>query len=258
MLTAAPLVAQGPGSLDRERTDFSSWLASAPLSPFAAIAVQPVGPGITLGDDPADVPLPGFGKARIVEEKGTLVLLRGTARQVLPRSRPVAAGGYQFVAEGEAQRRVVVVFGPVHNAHPPAWYGITPAMRMTVKLTAPGRKGEFRTLGLDGVETQAEEAGFAPVTLGGTTTQLRVYRMGAADDEEAELMIFFRDSTNKGETYPAGRFVTLDPAPGGSYTLDFNKSRNPFCAYSTVFPCPAPWPGNTLPIAVTAGEKYVK
>jgi hypothetical protein len=257
MLTASPLAAQGPATLGRERADFSSWLATAPLSPFAAIAVQPIGPGITLGDEPADIPLPGFGKARIMAEKGVLVLLRGSARQVLPRGRPVASGEYQLVAEGEAQRRVVVVFGPIHNARPPAWYELNPAVRVTVKLTAPSRKGEFRTLGLDGVETQAEEAGFASVTLDGKTTQLRVYRMGAADDEEAELMIFFRDSTNTSDTYPAGRFVTLDPAPGGSYTIDFNWARNPFCAYSTVFPCPAPWPGNTLPLGLKAGEKYV-
>ena len=57
-------------------------------------------------------------------------------------------------------------------------------------------------------------------------------------------------------SYPAGRFVSLLPRPDGSYFLDFNRARNPFCAYNTVYPCPAPWSGNNLPDAVKAGERY--
>lgn len=258
LLHAPDALAQSLTAIDRERADFAAWLATAPLSPFAAIAVQPVGPGISLGDEPADIPLGGFGKAQVIEQGGSLVLVRDGKRQPLPRGRAVPVSGHQLIAEGDAGRRVLVVFGPVKGARAPAWYPVDASRRVTVKLTAPSRRGAFRTLGLDGVETRAEEAGFAAVTLGGVTTQLRVYRMGAAEDEEAELMIFFRDSTNSTDTYPAGRFVSLDPAGGGSYIIDFNKARNPFCAYSTVFPCPAPWPGNTLPLALRAGEKYVK
>lgn len=255
---AVPLQGQANPTLERERAEFAIWLGTATLSPFAAIAVQPVGPGITLGTEPADVPLAGIGKATVREEGGTLVLQSGTGRRVLPRGRPVPVGSYQLVADGEPGRRVLVVFGAVRNAQAPSYYPVDAAVRVTVKLTAPTRKGAFRTLGLDGVETQAEEVGFAPVSMGGAVTPLRVYRMGRADDDEAELMIFFRDSTSKAGTYPAGRFVVLDPAAGGRYTIDFNRARNPFCAYSTVFPCPAPWPGNSLPVSVKAGEKYGK
>jgi len=38
--------------------------------------------------------------------------------------------------------------------------------------------------------------------------------------------------------------------------LDFNRARNPSCAYNTVFPCPAPWPGNALRRPIRAGERY--
>lgn len=254
MVAVADLAAQS--TLDRDRAEFATWLSANQLSPFAAIAVQPVGPGITLGTDPADVPLGGIGSAKVVEEAGGLVLISGNARRSLPRGRPVALGSYQLVGEGEKGRRIVIVFGAVKHQKAPAYYPLDPKAKLTVELTAPSRKGAFRTLGLDGAETQAEEVGFAPVPLGGGVTPLRVYRMGAADDDEADLMIFFRDSTSKSETYPAGRFVVLEPAGSGKYIVDFNRARNPFCAYSTVFPCPAPWPGNTLPAGVRAGEKY--
>jgi hypothetical protein len=250
------LAAQAGPDLVRDRAEFATWLASAPLSPYAAIAVQPVGPGIDLGPEPADVPLAGIGRVRIVEERGGLVLVSSSARRVLPRGRPVAVGDYQLVAAGEAGRRVVVIFGSVRQPQAPSYYPIDRNARVTVKLSVPSRTGAFRTLGLDGVETQAEEMGLASVPAGGTVTPLRVYRMGAPEDDEAELMIFFRDGTNGKGTYPAGRFVVLDPAGGGQYTIDFNRARNPFCAYNTVFPCPAPWPGNSLPVAMEVGEKY--
>jgi uncharacterized protein (DUF1684 family) len=46
------------------------------------------------------------------------------------------------------------------------------------------------------------------------------------------------------------------PLGGNRYLADFNSARNPWCAYNTVFPCPAPWPGNTIRAKVEAGEKY--
>jgi uncharacterized protein (DUF1684 family) len=106
------------------------------------------------------------------------------------------------------------------------------------------------------METEAVEAGFATATLGRNRLRLRVYRVGEADDEEAPLLVFFRDSTNGRGSYPAGRFVELVPQESGRYRLDFNRARNPFCAYSTVFPCPAPWPGNVIPAMIRAGERY--
>ena len=42
----------------------------------------------------------------------------------------------------------------------------------------------------------------------------------------------------------------------GQYRLDFNRARNPFCAYSSAYPCPAPWRGNVIPARIAAGERY--
>jgi len=37
--------------------------------------------------------------------------------------------------------------------------------------------------------------------------------------------------------------------------LDFNKSYNPYCAYTAGYNCPIPPKENDLPVAILAGEK---
>ncbi|MFN2371979.1 MAG: DUF1684 domain-containing protein [Candidatus Krumholzibacteriia bacterium] len=71
-----------------------------------------------------------------------------------------------------------------------------------------------------------------------------------------DLFLVFADPTNGPQTYPGGRFLVTDPpAADGTVVLDFNRSTNPPCAFSDFATCPLPPPGNTLPVAVTAGEK---
>lgn len=243
--------------LERERKDYASWLATAPFSPYAAIALQPIGTGITLGPAEADIPLAGFAPARVTEERGSITLDQEGQRRALPKNRAVAVGNYQLMITGSAGRTQLTVYGAPKGAKPPEYYPAVSGLSFISSLDPPERRGAFRTLGADGVETEANEAGFVTLPLAKGPVRLRVYRMGSANDDEAELQIFFRDSTNGHGSYPAGRFVTLDPAGPGKYRVDLNRSRNPFCAYNTVFPCPPPWPGNTIPAAVTAGEKYL-
>jgi uncharacterized protein (DUF1684 family) len=114
-----------------------------------------------------------------------------------------------------------------------------------------------RVLAVDGIETEATEAGTVTVPVGGHSVRLRVRRIPTGMEDEADLEIYFRDGTNGQGTYPAGRFVTLIPLGDGRYRLDFNRARNPFCAYSSAFPCPAPWRGNTIDARIEAGEKYL-
>ena len=124
------------------------------------------------------------------------------------------------------------------------------------ELLPPETRGTVRVLGVDGVEVDAAEAGSVVVPIGGERVRLRVRRLPTAGGEESELEILFRDGTNGRGTYPAGRFVPLAPEHDGQYRLDFNRARNPFCAYSSAYPCPAPWRGNTITAPVEAGERY--
>jgi uncharacterized protein len=252
---ASHLPAQA-SDLARERSDYATWLAAAPLSPYAAVAVQPIGTGLVLGPAEADIPLQGVTRARVLEERGTVSLDDGKQRRTLQRGASVTLGGYRLLITGAAGRTQLVVYGAPRTPHPPLYYPAQPPLSFTASLEPPERRGVFRTLGSDGLETEATEAGFVTLPLPSGPARLRVYRMGSPDDDEAELQIFFRDSTNNRGTYPAGRFVTLDPVGNERYRIDLNRARNPFCAYNTVFPCPAPWPGNSIAAAVTAGERY--
>ncbi|MCS6904835.1 MAG: DUF1684 domain-containing protein [Bacteroidia bacterium] len=74
-------------------------------------------------------------------------------------------------------------------------------------------------------------------------------------DSEKDLFIPFRDPTNGKSTYEGGRYLNAILLNDSIVELDFNKSYNPYCAYSYEFKCPIPPPENQLPFAVEAGEK---
>jgi len=69
------------------------------------------------------------------------------------------------------------------------------------------------------------------------------------------LFVHFRDATNGGETYSAGRGVRVQPDAEGLTVLDFNYATLLPCSFSLAWNCPLPAAENTLPFAVTAGEK---
>lgn len=71
------------------------------------------------------------------------------------------------------------------------------------------------------------------------------------------FFLIFADSTNGKSTYPSGRFLVVDPPDDdGSTFIDFNRAYNPPCSFSPYATCPLPPPQNTLPFAVTAGERF--
>lgn len=254
LLVAAPGWAQT--AVERERADYVRWLTSAPTSPFATVAQQPIGRELRLGPANADIPLDGIGEHRVVAGAGGVRLESAAGGRPMPRGAPVRVGSYTLVADGPAGREVLTVFASRHSAKSPVYYDLSAELRFSGPLLPPERHGTVRVLGVDGIEVEAAEAGSVQVPFGGTVVRLRVLRIPSPGGEESELEIYFRDATNGHSTYPAGRFVSLSPAAGGRYRLDFNRARNPFCAYSSAYPCPAPWRGNTIPIAIDAGERY--
>ena len=88
---------------------------------------------------------------------------------------------------------------------------------------------------------------------GGRAFRLLAYR---EPGDTASLRLMFRDSTNASETYGAGRYLSV-PAPDttGWTVIDFNRARNPPCAFTTSSVCALPPQENRLATAVTAGEK---
>lgn len=76
------------------------------------------------------------------------------------------------------------------------------------------------------------------------------------DEGPGEPLFFvISDATSGQETYGACRFLYADAPENGKVVLDFNRTENPPCAFTTFATCPLPPKENRLTFAVTAGEK---
>lgn len=250
------LPGQVAADLARERTEWEDWLRTAPTSPFAALAQTPIGSGITLGPSDTDVPLAGVALTRVTEESEGVYLQSGGEKRILPRNGGTPLGNYLLRLTGPSRQSTLAVYGKPTGVQAPTYFPYDRSLVFTASLNPPARPGPQRLLTLEGVVVEAVAAGSVVVPLGAEKASLQVMRIPDPDSGESDLMIYFRDQTNGDGSYPAGRFVLLIPAGGGNYRLDFNRARNPFCAYSTVYACPAPWPGNTIAAPVRAGEQY--
>lgn len=102
-----------------------------------------------------------------------------------------------------------------------------------------------------GQALQMESPGYVTFTLNGQRLRLDpVYET----DERKDLFFVFKDTTSRGETYPAGRFLHTDLPKSGSVVVDFNKAYNPPCAFTDFATCPLPPKQNQLPVRIEAGE----
>ena len=80
------------------------------------------------------------------------------------------------------------------------------------------------------------------------------YSLTATRGPDDRLFVSFRDLTNGTQTAPWRVVATSAPSDDGSLVIDFNRAVNLPSAFTEFGTCPAPVPGNDLPLAVTAGE----
>lgn len=169
----------------------------------------------------------------------------------------VAAGERRLVVlvrEGEWGVRVYDPAAPARRsfqgidatAHDPRWSvegHFTPYGEHRTVLVE-NADGRHRGLGLGGV---------LAFTLDEQDLTLQVSVEG-----DGSLWAVFADSTS-GEGSYGFRFLR-PPAPDaeGRTTVDFNRALLPPCAFSDHFVCPFPPPGNTLGIAIEAGERTLR
>jgi uncharacterized protein (DUF1684 family) len=105
-----------------------------------------------------------------------------------------------------------------------------------------------------GHRRSALRVGWFDFIVGDTPCRLEATRLLEPGVGDNDVMVLFRDATSGKESYPLGRYVDVKPLPGGKYLLDFNTAYNPACAFSDHYNCPIPPKGNTLPVAIRAGE----
>jgi uncharacterized protein (DUF1684 family) len=89
--------------------------------------------------------------------------------------------------------------------------------------------------------------------LAGQELSLTAYQIG--ETETDVLFVPFKDRTNGSDTYPAGRYLDIEPGEDGTYVVDFNLAYHPYCAYSDSYSCPLPPVENHLPVRIEAGER---
>jgi uncharacterized protein (DUF1684 family) len=84
------------------------------------------------------------------------------------------------------------------------------------------------------------------------------YRLDAITEKgEPKFFMIIADKTSGKETYPAGRYLYVDPPDAeGRIVIDFNKAYSPPCAFTKFATCPLPPRQNRLPFPIEAGEKY--
>lgn len=110
--------------------------------------------------------------------------------------------------------------------------------------TSTERKASYRVFGK------------AYFVLNGDSLSLNVYQ--SEDAKDGQLFLPFKDLTNGDETYIAGRYIDIGTPNGDRLLIDFNKSYNPYCAYSDRYSCPLVPFANRLEVAIPAGVKYIK
>lgn len=104
---------------------------------------------------------------------------------------------------------------------------------------------------VDGLEHHLTAVGVVRFELDG-----REHVLVALPGKQGGLSLHLRDATNGLSTYPGGRSVrTGDPAEDGRVTVDLNRLANLPCAFTDYATCPLPPAGNTLDVAIEAGEK---
>lgn len=84
------------------------------------------------------------------------------------------------------------------------------------------------------------------------------HTLQVAVEENGSLWAVFADTTSGTSSFRFRFLRPPAPAPDGRVSVDFNRVLLPPCAFAEHFICPFPPPGNTLPIAITAGERTVR
>ncbi|MCX5364771.1 DUF1684 domain-containing protein [Streptomyces sp. NBC_00124] len=186
---------------------------------------RPFGGAVRLGADPGPV-----GASRVAHGERRLVVL----------VREGVWGVRDFDPDSEARR---AFRGIAATPHEPRW-------SVPGRFTPYDEPRSVRVENADGRPRGLGLGGELAFTLDGQEFTLQV-----TVEADGSLWAVFGDATSGSSSH---RFRFLRPAAPdaeGRTTVDFNRALLPPCAFADHFICPFPPPGNTLGIAIEAGER---
>ncbi|MFF8954634.1 DUF1684 domain-containing protein [Streptomyces sp. NPDC014894] len=209
-----------------------SWTADGDEVVLTAVAAD----GLSLGGEPFT------GTARLAAHHGPI-----------PES-PVAHGERRLVVLRREGLWAIRDFDPAAPARTGfAGFEATP---YDPRWALPGRfrpYPEHRSVRVENADGRERGLGLAGEIL--FSLDGEEYGLHAAVEDDGSLWAVFADATG-GDTSYRFRFLRPGaPAADGTVTVDFNRALLPPCAFAEHFICPFPPPGNTLPVAVEAGER---
>jgi uncharacterized protein (DUF1684 family) len=100
--------------------------------------------------------------------------------------------------------------------------------------------------------------GEAHFNIDGQFFKLNIYRnieLSKKEHYKDYLFLPFSDLTCGSESYIGGKYIDLKIPQGDTIVIDFNRSYNPYCAYSPKYSCPKVPLENDLKIEIRAGVK---
>lgn len=132
------------------------------------------------------------------------------------------------------------------------WMPIDPKWRIDARFVAhPANQPRIKIQNVLGETIEMKNPGAVVFSVAGKEYSLEA--MLEADDAH-ELFFIFKDGTSNKTTYGAGRYLYTPLPKNGRVDLDFNKAKNPPCAFTEFATCPLPPAKNRLTLPITAGE----
>jgi uncharacterized protein len=130
------------------------------------------------------------------------------------------------------------------------WFPIDESYKITARFESFPEPKEVTVPNVLGGNFKMKSPGLLKFTLKG-----KEYSLQPVTEEDDTLFIIFSDKSSQSETYKSGRFLYADKPVNGEAVLDFNKAKNPPCAFTPFATCPLPPPQNILDVEIKAGEK---
>jgi hypothetical protein len=263
-------------AIQKDRADTETWLKSSPTSYLAAVRRVDFEdhPTLTVGRAAGnDVRLEDSTiaahhlRVSVVGDSFRVEAVdRGASFRVGETPTQAAMLGPQGIGVGRYTVRLshqrfpaLIVFDPQSSRFSAfkglEYFPVDLAYRYRLRLTPNPRPDTVIILSTRGNQRRAVRAGWFDFTVAGRRCRLEATRLLEPGVGENDLAVFFRDATTGKETYGVGRYVDPEKLQDGRYVLDFNKAYNPACAFSDYYNCPIPPKGNTLAVAIRAGEK---